>query len=218
VPVEICTVDFGEIAEKRIQRYVGFCDSALGQLRLDKRDLLSGIQKQAMTEWWLELIESRVDEFLKSVGYHFAAVPDDYIGTPPSNIDHVEENLHLVSNILDPSDDVYQVKAFIEELKVGSGLTYTCAPLFLHAMCPFFSPLCIRASFFVFLSLSLSLSLKLTHLHTHTHTHTHTHAHSCCLLIQLLLPLSVIESHLPAYRRVFGQRKSCTLGAVQDQR
>jgi len=114
----IQSTNFGELAKVRINRYVGFCDAALGHLELQKRDLMNGSQKQQMTEWWLGLIEGRVDEFLNNIdGWNPKAVPEDYIEKAPDSIADVRSNLNVIREVLDPKADKHGTHKLLESLK-----------------------------------------------------------------------------------------------------
>tara|TARA_R110002050_G_scaffold229362_2_gene364960 strand:+ start:74 stop:1360 length:1287 start_codon:yes stop_codon:yes gene_type:complete len=109
--------DFCSLTQSRIVRYIGMCEFALGQLQLDKKFLMSGSQKQQMTEWWLDLIETRVDEFLDMKGYKRNIIPDNYIDEPPSSMNALKENLRLLQEIMNPKEDMHGTQEFVKSLK-----------------------------------------------------------------------------------------------------
>lgn len=74
---------FYNLAESTIQKYIGFCDYGLDEIKLDKRELLNGSIKNEMTQWWLQLIATKVENFVEEKGYDMDAVPYDYLEMPP---------------------------------------------------------------------------------------------------------------------------------------
>lgn len=66
-----------------------------------ENQFLSGAKKQRLTHWWLELIESTVDEYLKEKNYDATAVPFHYIDQPPSSMEAIKHNLQLIRTLLD---------------------------------------------------------------------------------------------------------------------
>lgn len=66
------------------------------------REILNGERKKKLTYWWLDLIETRIDKFLKeNVEYDIYAVPYNYIDQPPSSLQSIEKNLTIIHKILD---------------------------------------------------------------------------------------------------------------------
>ena len=99
--------NFEEFTEARIARYLGMCEFALGKLELDKKFLMSGSQKQKMTEWWLTTIEESVDKFLCSKGFVGDLIPDNYIDEPPTDFESLKKNLKLLQEIMNPKVDIH---------------------------------------------------------------------------------------------------------------
>lgn len=50
-----------------VQRYIGICESGLDQLKLQKRELMSGERKDKISEWWLHEIDVEVLAYLESL-------------------------------------------------------------------------------------------------------------------------------------------------------
>jgi hypothetical protein len=113
----IRSMDFGELALQRIRRYVAFCDTALGTLELKKRDLMDGSQKQQMTDWWLSLIDRRVNEFLSALGYQREALSADYIEKPPADFVPVRRNLEVIQQCMNPKNDQHGTQRLVAGLK-----------------------------------------------------------------------------------------------------
>jgi hypothetical protein len=80
------------------------------------RALIDGRQKNVISDWWLELIESRTHQFLLDAGFHQNSYPANYIEWPPTNMKLVRDNLHLLSCVLDPRNERYGVRAFVQRL------------------------------------------------------------------------------------------------------
>jgi hypothetical protein len=47
------------------------------------RAIFDGSKKRSLTQWWLELIETEVDNYLNKIGCDLSAVPFHYIDHPP---------------------------------------------------------------------------------------------------------------------------------------
>jgi hypothetical protein len=60
-------------------------------------------QKDELTRWWLHLIETNVDSFLRSLGYDFDAVPFHYIDQPPRSMPVILKNLQMIRFLLKAS-------------------------------------------------------------------------------------------------------------------
>lgn len=76
-----------------------------------KQHYLQGTRKEALTNWWLQLIEDRVDKYLVETGrYHQHAVPYNYLDQPPVSMQSIQENLRLVHDLLgqDPQQALKQ--------------------------------------------------------------------------------------------------------------
>eukprot|EP01102_Stenamoeba_stenopodia_P020946 TRINITY_DN8322_c0_g1_i1.p1 TRINITY_DN8322_c0_g1~~TRINITY_DN8322_c0_g1_i1.p1 ORF type:complete len:1150 (+),score=232.72 TRINITY_DN8322_c0_g1_i1:180-3629(+) len=100
---QLTTFPFREFARNKLQSFVGVFESAVDQVQLQKRELLSGQTKRRLTEWWLAFIDHRAERLLKANGYDFNAVPEDYIEKAPTNIQNVITNLKIVQSIISPS-------------------------------------------------------------------------------------------------------------------
>jgi hypothetical protein len=80
------------------------------------RALIDGRQKGVISDWWLELIESRTHQFLLDAGFHQNCYPANYIEWPPANMKLVRDNMHLLSCMLDPHNEQHGVRAFVQRL------------------------------------------------------------------------------------------------------
>ena len=74
---------YSTLGINRIKRYSGLCVSAIDQINLEVKLVLNGSLKLKLSEWWLDLIRSRVKQVLKELNYDFTAINFDYIDTPP---------------------------------------------------------------------------------------------------------------------------------------
>ena len=72
-------------------------------------ELIKGTTKQQLTEWWLNLIESKVERFLMQKNFKFSAIPENYLDEPTKDISGLRSNLALLQEILKPSDDCLQL-------------------------------------------------------------------------------------------------------------
>ena len=95
--------ELNEIYKKGImaitKQFAGNCSGCLDQLKLDRRDILSGKTKNELVEWWLSEVNSKTIELLiSSFSYKENALPDDYIQVPPSDMKIVKQNLDSLEN------------------------------------------------------------------------------------------------------------------------
>lgn len=75
-------------------------------------------KKRGLTDWWLVLIKQKCTEFLEELGYHGDAVPERYLDTPPASMEKVKSNLVVIQQLLDRSEDRFNMqKKLIEPLK-----------------------------------------------------------------------------------------------------
>jgi len=81
-----------------------------------EEELLSGSRKLALSQWWLLLIRSEVNEFLHELGYVDDAVPDNYTMEPPREIPLVRMNRKTLSSIMDPTRNEYGVQELAKRL------------------------------------------------------------------------------------------------------
>lgn len=68
-------------------------------------------RKEDLTRWWLNLIETSVDAFLRSLGYDFDAVPFHYIDQPPVSMSIILKNLQMIRFLLKASSN--NVEAYV---------------------------------------------------------------------------------------------------------
>lgn len=77
-----------------------------------------GMKKTKLTQWWLDLIKSKTNEFLTALEYDFTAVPDNYIDQAPESLSKVEKNSLILHQLMDRSSDKYETnKKLIIPLK-----------------------------------------------------------------------------------------------------
>ena len=79
---------------------------------------MDGSLKRALTDWWLNEIETSVDNYLLSHSYVIDAVPADYTNRPPRDMGLVNQNVKILRDIMDPAnEEKYKVKEFVKGLK-----------------------------------------------------------------------------------------------------
>lgn len=94
------------------------CDCHLHTLSDKVNRIMDGSMKRDMTDWWLKIIESEVNDFLVQHDYVVDAVPEDYTNRPPRDTAVVLENLRIVKHILNPAHDAkYGVTKFVSGVK-----------------------------------------------------------------------------------------------------
>jgi hypothetical protein len=91
------------IALLEIQKYRNIVEERLSRIRSKATAIVRGRKKTEFSDWWLERIESLVNEYLTKCGYDHSALPHDYISQAPSDIKRVIENLKIVQSILKTS-------------------------------------------------------------------------------------------------------------------
>ena len=102
----------------RLEHYISYCTAALATRDELKMRLLDGTHKKQITEWWLRLIHKRQDQFLAALGYDFTAIPRNYIESPPTSIEAVQNNLRIIREILNVKEDIHNAqKLLVAELK-----------------------------------------------------------------------------------------------------
>jgi hypothetical protein len=89
----------------------------LQRLHAAAQQLIDGGAKQELTDWWLTLIDVRVEQFLVARGFRADALPDDYIAQAPDSLDVVDANLSLVRSVLDIGANAHNVDRFVQPLK-----------------------------------------------------------------------------------------------------
>lgn len=127
--------DLGELydvatVQAALGRFRNVCSSSLEQIKFTKHRLLQGALKKELTQWWLGEVQGRVLSFLVAHGYITDAVPEQYIESPPQDINHVTRNMQLLKEVLDPGSKYKdELMALIESLKE---LVYPRIDAFLH--------------------------------------------------------------------------------------
>ena len=58
--------------------------------------MADGTRKREVCDWWLQFIESRVDEYLKRRGVKKSVIPENYTDFPPKSLDDVALQLRCV--------------------------------------------------------------------------------------------------------------------------
>ncbi|EAL64412.1 hypothetical protein DDB_G0286067 [Dictyostelium discoideum AX4] len=87
-------------ATRKIQQIKYEIDLLFDKLNQEKLQYLDGSRKADMSDWWLNLRDSRCNEFLDKLGYKLNALPDNYIEQQPSNIQDIIKNLKIIKTIL----------------------------------------------------------------------------------------------------------------------
>lgn len=105
------------LIQKRLVKLVSYGQQSLEYIESQKKLVVNGTKKQEITNWWLQVIENHVKQFLQSISYHFSAVRYDYIETPPDDLDAVRQNLIKVQCILDRKTDPYHVQDLLDKIK-----------------------------------------------------------------------------------------------------
>jgi hypothetical protein len=83
-----------------LHMHIGVCASALSHLNREERDIMSGESKSILGGWWLRTIEIETETFLRSNSFDFEAVPEDYLISPPSNLNSIESNWKIITAVL----------------------------------------------------------------------------------------------------------------------
>ncbi|KAN0012330.1 hypothetical protein ACTFIU_007628 [Dictyostelium citrinum] len=91
-------------ATRKIQQIKYEIDLLFDKLNQEKLQYLDGTRKADMSDWWLNLRDSRCNEFLDKLGYKLNALPDNYIEQQPSNIQDIINNLKIIKTILNITD------------------------------------------------------------------------------------------------------------------
>lgn len=110
VPVDLLT-------KQRLQRFIAYCDTALGHIKILKLQVVDGTKKKEIVDWWLRLIRNEQHIFLEKIGYDMNAVPKNYIEEAPSSLDIVKRNLAVIQEVLDRREDKHGLGDLIEQLK-----------------------------------------------------------------------------------------------------
>jgi hypothetical protein len=64
------------------------------------RDLLGGMRKKQVVDWWLSYIEVQTDDFLQGQGFVMDALPYNYLDVPPDDLAIISSNLSLVRELM----------------------------------------------------------------------------------------------------------------------
>ena len=112
---DLTTFQFSQLAQARLHRFAGNCDSVMGYLEIEKSNYLNGKRKSQLTEWWLSTIDMATHLYLSEKNYDPSAIPDDYITNVPSDMEIIKKDLKIIEVILkkNPENDVF---ALIERL------------------------------------------------------------------------------------------------------
>jgi hypothetical protein len=63
------------------------------------REFVTGKKKTELTDWWLQTIEERVDEYLRDAGYQPDSIGYMYTSVAPDNLDIVQRNYRVFEDI-----------------------------------------------------------------------------------------------------------------------
>lgn len=88
---------------------------AKGPVNAVEEQLLSGSRKIALSQWWLLLIRSNINDFLINLGFVQEAIPDNYTMEPPRDIPLVRRNRKILAEIV-AADDIHGVQKLAKEL------------------------------------------------------------------------------------------------------
>ena len=100
----------------RIKALKNSSELTLSRIEATRESIISGAQKRIITEKWLQMIDVSVITFLMGRGFSPDSVPSDYISQPPEDILVIQAQHHLLQQILDPSADLYGLRAFVASL------------------------------------------------------------------------------------------------------
>lgn len=85
-----------QIAVQAIVKYDSICSTALREVSAVRESIVSGERKNELTDWWLNLVRTRVTDFLRASNYDFDAVPVSYIDEAPEDMSAVLRNLAIL--------------------------------------------------------------------------------------------------------------------------
>lgn len=83
-----------------------------------EKQLIEGKTKQELTEWWLHLIESSVENFVNTLpGITQHCIPYNYLDQAPSSLEAIQQNLEILRKLIHPQKygDFYQVRVQLLE-------------------------------------------------------------------------------------------------------
>ena len=58
--------------------------------------VIKGTEKKEICDWWLVYIEHNTNQYLKGKGFRENLLPEDYLNTPPDDLDAVEQNSRYI--------------------------------------------------------------------------------------------------------------------------
>ncbi len=81
------------------------------------KDIADGSRKKKVTDWWLQYIGQTTISFLEGLGFRNDVLPNDYLDTPPIDMQGVLSNLVLLKRLL--SGDLHaNLVEFVEQTAV----------------------------------------------------------------------------------------------------
>jgi len=81
-----------------------------------REEYSSGMKKQELTQWWLDLIETRIEAFLAERKFDDKAVPFNYIDQPPTSLEAIRKNLQIIHHMMALHEkDEYQIRQLLIE-------------------------------------------------------------------------------------------------------
>eukprot|EP01094_Clydonella_sp_ATCC50884_P024001 TRINITY_DN5905_c0_g2_i2.p1 TRINITY_DN5905_c0_g2~~TRINITY_DN5905_c0_g2_i2.p1 ORF type:complete len:1076 (-),score=407.17 TRINITY_DN5905_c0_g2_i2:1227-4454(-) len=113
----LISLDVGKVLTRRLERIVRSCGAAVEQYEEMRSDIMSGREKQRITQWWLARISHFTSEFLERIGYDLDALPFDYLSEPPARPEAVQRNFQLIEQVLDNVEDKHGVKQLVHEVQ-----------------------------------------------------------------------------------------------------
>jgi hypothetical protein len=75
-------------------------EGRVSSLRQRMAAIISGKRKNEVCDWWLSLIETRVDSYLSRHGYIPNSIPENYTDERPQSLEPVQHNLKLLEDTL----------------------------------------------------------------------------------------------------------------------
>lgn len=116
------------------RQYVGACNMAIEEMESYRAKIMNGKRKTELSVWWLQLVTTRVKEYLSCSGFEHDAIPDNYLDCPPADTAIVRKNLILLGRILKSGQsghDHFKLKVLIKDIcnKIYPKITHFMADL-----------------------------------------------------------------------------------------
>lgn len=93
--------DYASIPTARLTSYLTVSQTAIETLKNLQESILTGNEKNELSEWYLNHIKECVDSFLVRSGIELDVIPDNYIDQAPKDLAAVNKNWTMVRELLD---------------------------------------------------------------------------------------------------------------------